>query len=174
MRTTFNIYRLLGKYLEVVDAEADARGEGPVDKSIDPHFRSGVYLGTGMSNLVLSLMPTRLLAIVELFGYKGDRQAGLEALARAGGWTDDSPEPTISAGMYYPSQRQRCAEPFWLAADEGVRRSLSDMALLIFHLVLSSYTFEGVNIKMASNILDWNLKRYPNGVLSVISHEPFS
>ena len=37
------------------------------------------------------------------------------------------------------------------------------MALLIFHLVLSSYTFAGVDIKMAQNILDWNLKRYPNG-----------
>ena len=98
MRRGIIIYRLLGKYLEVVDAEAEARDEGPLDKSIDAHFRSGVYLGTGMSNLVLSLMPTRLLAIVELFGYRGDRQAGLESLARSGGWTHDSPEPGVSAG----------------------------------------------------------------------------
>jgi hypothetical protein len=38
------------------------------------------------------------------------------------------------------------------------------MTLLIFHLVLSSFTFDGVDIEVASKILEWNLKRYPNGV----------
>ena len=37
------------------------------------------------------------------------------------------------------------------------------MSLLIFHLVLSSFTYDGVDILMAQKILDWNLKRYPNG-----------
>ena len=32
------------------------------------------------------------------------------------------------------------------------------MALLIFHLVLSSVTSDGVDINMAQKILDWNLK----------------
>lgn len=39
-----------------------------------------------MSHLVLSMMPGKLLALVELFGYKGDRKFGLELLERAGGW----------------------------------------------------------------------------------------
>ncbi|KDQ49454.1 hypothetical protein JAAARDRAFT_42869 [Jaapia argillacea MUCL 33604] len=146
MRTTINIYRQLGKYLEAVDAEAEARGEGPEDKSIDPHFRSGVYLGVGMSNLILSLMPGRLLTIVELFGYKGDRQIGLELLTKVGGWSKDSHEPAVDIEQ------------------EGIRRSICDMSLLIFHLVLSSFTFDGVDIEMAQKILDWNTKRYPNGV----------
>ncbi|KAH7920441.1 hypothetical protein BV22DRAFT_804226 [Leucogyrophana mollusca] len=146
MRTTMNIYRQLGKYLETVDAEAEERGEGPEDKSIDIDFRSGVYLGVGMSNLILSLMPGKLLALVELFGYKGDRHLGLQALQKAGGWTKDSHEPAIDREQ------------------EGVRRSICDMCLLIFHLVLSSFTFDGVDIMMAQKILDWNLNRYPNGV----------
>ena len=37
------------------------------------------------------------------------------------------------------------------------------MALLIFHLVLSSFTFEGVDIRMAQKILDYHIQRYPNG-----------
>ena len=98
MRTTINIYRQLGKFVEAADAEAQARGVGPEDPSIDADFRSGVYLGMGMSNLILSLMPSRLLTIVELFGYKGDRQAGLAYLQRAGGWTKDSDEPTVGLG----------------------------------------------------------------------------
>jgi hypothetical protein len=43
--------------------------------SIDPHFCSGAYLGLGMSHLALSMMPRKLLALVELFGYKGDCSA---------------------------------------------------------------------------------------------------
>lgn len=41
------------------------------------------------------------------------------------------------------------------------------MCLLIFHLVLSGITFNGVDINMAQKILDWNLGRYPNGILFV-------
>ncbi|KAI0061327.1 hypothetical protein BV25DRAFT_1805762 [Artomyces pyxidatus] len=146
MRTTIQTYRLLGKYIDQADAEAQARGEGPEDKTIDAHFRSGVYLGVGMSNIILSLMPTKLLTIVELFGYKGDRHVGLNLLQKAGGWSNDSSEPSVSH------------------EEEGCRRSICDMSLMIFHLVLSSVTQDGVDIMMAQKVLDWNLKRYPNGV----------
>ena len=37
------------------------------------------------------------------------------------------------------------------------------MSLLLFHLVLSSFTFEGVDVKLAGRVLEWNLRRYPNG-----------
>ena len=98
MRTTINIYRQLGKYIETMDAEAQAKGNGPEDTSIDADFRSGVYLGVGVSSLILSLMPSRLLTIVELFGYKGDRQAGLSYLQKAGGWSAGSDAPSIELG----------------------------------------------------------------------------
>lgn len=48
--------------------------------------------------------------------------------------------------------------------NEGVRRTICDMSLLIFHLVLSGFIFEGVDIKMAEKILKYHLKRYPNGM----------
>ncbi|KZV62664.1 hypothetical protein PENSPDRAFT_591100 [Peniophora sp. CONT] len=145
MRTTFNTYRTLGKYVEHMDAEAKKRGE-EFDASLDVHFRSGVYLGVGMSNIILSLLPARINSIIELFGYRGDRKLGLDLLMKAGGWTKESNEPTVSR------------------EDEGVRRSICDMALMIFHLVLSSFTSEGVDVSIAAKIIDWNLKRYPNGV----------
>ncbi|KAF7982688.1 hypothetical protein HWV62_27180 [Athelia sp. TMB] len=146
MRTTIGVYKSLMKYLEVVDAEAIARGEGPVDKSIDAHFRSGVYLGNGMLNLILSLMPGKLQTLVELLGYKGDRHVALDLLALSGGWSAESNQPSVSIEQ------------------EGVRRTICDICLLIFHLVLSSFTFDGVDINMAQKILDWNLRRYPSGV----------
>ncbi|KAH9926631.1 uncharacterized protein BXZ73DRAFT_49303 [Epithele typhae] len=146
MRTTINIYRQLARFLEVADADAVAAGNGPEDTSIDPDFRSGVYLGWGLSNLILSMMPGKLLTIVQLFGYSGDRFAGLALLERAGGWSSDREKPAVSLDS------------------EGIRRTICDMSLLIFHLVLSSLTFEGVDIRMAQKILDFHSERYPNGV----------
>ncbi|KAJ3853348.1 hypothetical protein EV368DRAFT_73508 [Lentinula lateritia] len=156
MRTTIQVYRTLHKYINTMDAESVARGGPAEDPSIDAHFRSGVYLGAGMSSLILSLLPTKLLTIVEMFGYKGDRAEALELLGRAGGWSRDSDEPGVSADMK-PSS---C----FAIAQEGVRRTICDMALLIFHLVLSSFTFDGVDVTMAQKIINWNLKRYPDGV----------
>ncbi|KAH9019529.1 hypothetical protein EDB84DRAFT_1516889 [Lactarius hengduanensis] len=144
MRSTMQVYRQLGKYLEQMDAEALARGDGPEDKSVDVHFRSGVYLGVGMSHITLSLIPGRLATLVELFGYKGDRHLGLALLQKAGGWTKESPEPSV--GQVY-----------------------ADMTLLIFHLFLSSFTRDGVDVMMAQKIVDWNLKRYPEGVFFLLA-----
>ncbi|KAF8632740.1 hypothetical protein AX15_001709 [Amanita polypyramis BW_CC] len=150
MRTTISIYRHLGQYLDAMDAEARARGE-PEDTTIDAHFRSGVYLGVGVSHIVLSFMPGKLQTIVELFGYKGDRQLGLKLLMKAGGWSEESDEPAIGS------------------KDEGVRRAVCDLTLLIFHLVLSNITSEGIDVALAQKILDWNLKRYPNSIFFLLA-----
>ena len=107
------------------------------------------------------MMPGKLLSIVELFGYKGDRTTGLAYLNKSGGWSSDTNEPSISKGIF-TSRFCICV----LIIDpecEGIRRPISDMCLLIFHLVLSGFTFNGVDISMAQKILDWNLNRYPNG-----------
>ncbi|TFK32751.1 hypothetical protein BDQ12DRAFT_692043, partial [Crucibulum laeve] len=152
MRTTIGIYRQLGQYIEAVDAEYASAHSSPSsssseleDPSIDADFRSGVYLGVGMCSIILSLMPGKLMTLVELFGYHGDRKKGLEHLMKAGGWGVQK-EPSVSVEQ------------------EGVRRSICDMSLLIFHLVLSSFTFDGVDISVAQKVLEWNLKRYPSGV----------
>ena len=39
------------------------------------------------------------------------------------------------------------------------------MVLLIFHLVLSGFTFDCVDLSMAEKVLEWYLKRYPDGLL---------
>jgi hypothetical protein len=88
MRTTISIYKSLLTYIDTADALHSSLGLGPIDPSIDPHFRSGVYLGNGMANIVLSLMPGKLMTVVEMFGYHGDRDMGLELLMKAGGWGD--------------------------------------------------------------------------------------
>jgi hypothetical protein len=53
-----------------------------------------------MSTLILSLLPGKLLMIVEIFGWKGDREEALSILYRAGGWSKDSNEPSIGTGTF--------------------------------------------------------------------------
>ncbi|KAJ7659454.1 hypothetical protein B0H17DRAFT_1171824 [Mycena rosella] len=128
MRTTITIYRTLYKYICAADADT----------------------------LILSLLPARLLSVVELFGYAADRAEALEILGRAGAKEGE--------GEAEEENDEDDAPPLVSTADEGVRRALCDLALLIFHLVLSSFTFDGVDVRLAARVVRWNLKRYPGGV----------
>nr|XP_020447540.1 tetratricopeptide repeat protein 39B-like isoform X3 [Monopterus albus] len=49
-------------------------------KSTHIHFRGGVNMGIGTFNLVLSLLPPRVLRLMEFLGFSGDREMGLSQL----------------------------------------------------------------------------------------------
>ncbi|XP_028307158.1 tetratricopeptide repeat protein 39B-like [Gouania willdenowi] len=44
------------------------------------HFRGGVSMGIGSFNLMLSLLPSRVLRLMEFLGFSGDREMGLSEL----------------------------------------------------------------------------------------------
>ncbi|KAG6826432.1 hypothetical protein H0H93_016509, partial [Arthromyces matolae] len=154
MRTTLTVYRHLGAFLDEVDA-----AHGGEDPTIDADFRSGVYLGVGMCNIILSLIPGKLQTLVELLGYHGDRKKGLEILMRVGGWSSTTLD----------GEKKVAQEPSVPISEEGIRRPIVDLALLLFHLVLSTYTSEGVDIPLAARIVEFNLHRYPDGPLPLLA-----
>lgn len=117
MRNAYSIYRTLAKFVEQSDNEAG--GEGKAD--IDEDFRSGVFLGNGMISLILSLLPSTVLKLMEVFGFTGDREYALRTLMKGGQWTAGKREPGMA-----PEK-------------EGIRRAVCDMVLLAHHLVISSY-----------------------------------
>jgi hypothetical protein len=100
-------------------------------------------------------MPARLASLVELFGYKGDHHLGL------------APEPSVSQGappnLWCWRSKTVTNQNASGTEHEGVRRSICDMTLVIFHVFLSGFTHHGVDVMMAQKIVDWNLKRYPEG-----------
>ncbi|KAJ7612624.1 hypothetical protein FB45DRAFT_939423 [Roridomyces roridus] len=170
LRTVIGIYRTLYKYITTVDAEYAASatpGERIESPAIDAHFRSGVYLGTGLSSLIISLLPARVINLVEMFGYAADRAEALDILGRAGGWGGPSTSrPSRDSEKKNDSvdgDRENVS-PDISTAQEGARRALCDLALVVFHLALGSFTFECVDVSMAARIVNWNLKRYPEGV----------
>ncbi|GAA5986682.1 hypothetical protein JCM11641_001361 [Rhodosporidiobolus odoratus] len=144
MRSAYAIYRTLAKYIEEADA---AHGGGEDDPSIDQDFRSGVCLGNGMISLILSLLPGSVLKLSSVFGITGDRDSALALLMKPGGWEVGVKEPGT--------------EP----EKEGLRRTVCDMVLLMYHLVIASYIPTGaVDVPTASNILHYHLDRYPDGI----------
>ena len=91
----------------------------------DDDFRSGVYLGMGMVHLILSLLPSRVLPILELFGYKGDRTVALRMLEKAGGWGVLRERLSVD-GRLDEMQSGGVVDPGIGRQDEGLRRSLCE------------------------------------------------
>jgi hypothetical protein len=75
----------------------------------------------------------------------GDRGKGLELLMDCGGWSTQSPEPEI-----YPSE-------------EGIRRPLADLIIIVFHTLSPTFLADHVDLSLAEAMLKWNGSRYPNG-----------
>ncbi|KAF8604392.1 hypothetical protein BDV93DRAFT_522506 [Ceratobasidium sp. AG-I] len=150
IRSVVSIYRTLNTFLEQYDELAKRQTPSV---PIDADFRSGVYLGMGMSLLVFSMIPSRIVIFAGLLGYKGDRFEALRLLRRAGGWGDEKGNPDHNQKVPRVSKEAG-----------GARRALCDLVLVIFHLVISGFTREGVDVKEAENIVEWNLKQYPGSI----------
>ena len=140
LRQAYGMYRSLNKFVE---------WEIQTGEPEDADFRSGVYLGNGMISLILGLLPSKVLKIMEVFGYEGDVHEGLRILSKAGQWSDN---PKVTA-------------PGLGIKEEGIRRALCDMAMLVYHLVVSTFVpVPGVDIPFAEKVLNYHLARYPRGV----------
>jgi hypothetical protein len=66
------------------------------------------------------LSPSLVPQIAEMFGYHSSREYALKKLAQAGGWDPSQKEPGVSI------------------AEEGLRRPVSDMVLMLYHLIIPS------------------------------------
>ncbi|CAE6377071.1 unnamed protein product [Rhizoctonia solani] len=153
IRSVVAIYRTLNSFLEEFDEQIPSKKSKYEIKEIDTDFRSGVYLGMGMCLLVFSLIPSRVVIFADLLGYKGDRIEALKLLRKAGGWGGVD-------GSADPNQRT----PRIPKEEGGVRRPLCDLVLIVFHLVMSGFTREGVDVHEAENIVEWNLQHYPQSI----------
>lgn len=119
---------------------------------IDDHFTSGVSLGVGLFNLIISMLPHSIIKLVEFVGFTSDHAYGMEILENAGGWEEYAGLP--------PSELPPPQEP-----NEGLRRQFCDMALLCYHIIVPKLIpVSDVNPELSNRILAYSLKIYPNGV----------
>ncbi|KAJ3151624.1 hypothetical protein HDU86_006043 [Geranomyces michiganensis] len=83
IRTAYNTYKSCYRFLQrTFDEEGGA--EGLVKNNVDEHFVSGILLGVGSFNVILSMLPAKVLRLFELIGFSGDRDFGLSRLEIGG------------------------------------------------------------------------------------------
>jgi tetratricopeptide (TPR) repeat protein len=151
VRSSYNTYKTLQKYLNHVRNEA-MLGKDISSCELDDHFTSGVSLGVGLFNLMISLLPNSVMKLVEFIGFTSDRAFGMETLEAVGGWEEYA---GLASSELPPAQ-----EP-----NEGLRRQFCDMALMMYHIILSKLIpLSDVNEELSDRILAYSLKLYPDGV----------
>lgn len=74
--------RIRNSYQIYKDCQAIINTKKDMEKleSTYVHFKSGVSMGIGSFNLMLSLLPSRVLRLMEFLGFSGDRELGLSEL----------------------------------------------------------------------------------------------
>eukprot|EP00039_Didymoeca_costata_P006894 m.94348 g.94348 ORF g.94348 m.94348 type:complete len:630 (+) comp13441_c0_seq2:168-2057(+) len=72
-----NIRSAYGKYHKIENQQKQLLSKGT---TLDDESRSAIHFGLGAFNLVSSLLPPRLLALVSFLGFPCDRQFGLDQL----------------------------------------------------------------------------------------------
>lgn len=127
IRSCYNGYKFCGEILKY-----KKNWNSPESKL---HFESGVKMGIGTFNLMISLLPQRVIKLLEFIGFSGNKAKGLADLM---------------AGY---------------EMKEGLRRNLSIMTLLGYHLIVCPVVcYQDGDLKFADEILQGQLQIYPNGL----------
>lgn len=93
------------------------------------HFESGVLMGMGTFNLMISLLPQRVIKLLEFIGFSGNKSGGLADLVAGYEMT------------------------------QGLRRNLSVMTLLGYHLIVCTVVcYQDGDLQFADEILQSQLK----------------
>ncbi|KAJ2504017.1 hypothetical protein IWW47_002723, partial [Coemansia sp. RSA 2052] len=145
VRAAYATYR--GCYAYIQDAGS----------TVDADFVSGTYLGMGVFNLVLSMLPARLLRVVELVGFKANRALGLELLAVAAGWRSDAAIAPLMRPPAVASVR---------ACGAGLRSEFCSLVLQGYHVFLCSDLFLGyANLPLVDAVLRRAMAQHPRGLV---------
>ncbi|KAJ2802713.1 hypothetical protein H4R20_003173 [Coemansia guatemalensis] len=162
VRSAYATYRNCFAYIQ----DAYANGE-----RLDDHFVSGTYLGMGVFNLVLSMLPAKLLRFIELVGFSADRRLGLELLAIAAGWRADP----LTADLLGPPPSFADASLNGKAGDGsskihpcgyGLRSEFCTLVLLGYHMFLCSDLYLGYpNFPLVDVVLRRSLQQHPGGLM---------
>ncbi|KAJ1942186.1 hypothetical protein FBU59_003272, partial [Linderina macrospora] len=131
---------------------------------VDDHFVSGTYLGMGVFNLILSMLPARLLRFIEFVGFSADRKLGLELLAIAAGWRSDpgiktlmGPPPNLTS-----SKGSTAIHP----CGYGLRSEFCSIVLQMYHTMFCYDLYLGYpNLPLVEKVIGRSITQYPQSLI---------
>ncbi|KAJ2358857.1 hypothetical protein IWW50_000300 [Coemansia erecta] len=160
VRSAYATYRNCYAYIQ----DAHASGE-----RVDDHFVSGTYLGMGVFNLVLSMMPARLLRFIELVGFTADRSLGLELLAVAAGWRADPETAKLMGAAPAEARTGGKAKAGGIhPCGYGLRSEFCAIVLQGYHVFLCNDLYLGYpNFPLVEVVLQRSLQQHPSGLIYI-------
>ena len=168
IRQSFNIYKTCYKFLLTI-FEKNGH-QGLIDAGVDNHFVTSVYLGMGGFNLILSILPAKLLRLFEIIGFGGNRDFGLECLCLGAGWpTEKLKNNDPLAKLKIKKAVNFFSDSFPQEEKPGTRRFICDLALSLYHVLLSTMVrLPGCDFPLASKQIGQNLTANPNSFIYLI------
>ncbi|PVU89432.1 hypothetical protein BB559_005102 [Furculomyces boomerangus] len=82
IRTAYSIYKNCYTFIKWCNKQ-DSQEAISALETLDDEFVNGVYFGVGIFNIVLSMLPQKLLKVVEFIGFSSDYKLGLSLLVDA-------------------------------------------------------------------------------------------
>ncbi|KAJ1953911.1 hypothetical protein EC988_002724, partial [Linderina pennispora] len=152
-------------YATYRDCYSYIQAEYAVGNMVDDHFVSGTYLGMGVFNLILSMLPARLLRFVEFVGFSADRKLGLELLAIAAGWRSDpattdlmSPPPSLPSSSKSSTEIHPCGY--------GLRSEFCSIVLQMYHTMFCYDLFLGYpNLPLVEKVIHRSIAQHPQSLI---------
>jgi hypothetical protein len=173
IRQSFSTYKTLYKFLVwVVEEEGQ---EGLLLYGIDSTFISAVYLGIGGFNLMLSILPQKVLRIFEFIGFSGQREFGMKCLALGGNWPFEElsspipPSATIGKKLKVKTAINFFSEEIPVEPGCGTRKFICEVMLHLYHVIISSMIqLPAMNIPLATKMIDRNISQHPDSFLFLL------
>ena len=139
-----------------------------------------VYLGIGGFNLMLSILPAKLLRVFEFIGFSGifstlilgNREFGMKCLALGADWAIDELQSPIKTEVPKPSKN--VAIDFFsdvIKKEEGLgsRKFMCDIMLHQYHVLFSSMIqLPACNIPLATKMIDQSISEHPDSFLYLL------
>ncbi|XP_072560242.1 tetratricopeptide repeat protein 39A-like isoform X2 [Paramormyrops kingsleyae] len=158
--------KVRNSYQTYKELDAVLQSPGYTKGNSHTHFEAGVKLGMGSFNLMLSLLPSRILRLLEFVGFSGNKVGASQShpLQRILGYTG-SPARLDCMGLVLLQELglQQLEEG---ASTDTFPAFLCNMLLLCYHTFMSFIlgTGEG-DMDDAERLLQHYLNRYPKGAI---------
>lgn len=168
IKQSYATYKACYKFMAKTFAEG-----GPaalVENNIDSIFVTGIYLGIGGFNLILSLLPERLLKLFEFIGFSGQLEFGMQCLAIGGVWPIQEllakPKKVTKKKLKQKSAINFYCDEIPQETGCGTRKFMCEIMLHIYHVVIAgTIPVPACNIPVAKRMADRGLSDFPNSFL---------
>lgn len=169
IKNSFQTEKSCYKYLYKIHKQGGE--DALIENGIDQTFITGTYLGMGGFNLLLSILPQKVLRIFEFMGFSGNREFGLQCLSLGGGWPApaDNPIKKRKKQVKVKSAINFFSEKIPQESGLGSRKFICETMLHLYYDVISTLIPVPVcNIPLAAKMTDKILQDHPKSFLFLL------